>query len=63
MPLASCNWCVRGCRRQEEEDAAAEEEELVTTIADANFGLIPDDGDDTADLASVGRRIQVLHLT
>lgn len=48
------------CRRRELEDAAAEEEQLVTTIADANFGLIPDDGDDTSDLAAVGRRIQVL---
>lgn len=47
------------CRRQAEADAAAEQNELTTNIADANFGLIPEDGEGEGDLAAIGRRIQV----
>ncbi len=47
------------CREQEQADAAAEEAELMTNIADANFSVLPEEGEE-GDLAATGRRIQVL---
>ena len=49
------------CREQEEADAAAEAQDLATNIADAAMAVLPEAGDD-ADLATVGRRIQVLSI-
>lgn len=46
------------CRQEEETAAAAEAQDLATNIADAAMAVLPEEGEE-ADLATVGRRIQV----